>query len=96
MFKERLKITGKTIVSVMLQCALFIGGVVVFGTIVAIASQFAIVNAIINTILSIILGVFGLLFAVVVIVAICGFIHWLFVEPYKERKKKRRDENDNL
>lgn len=81
-FKERLAITLKFIIKEFLLPILII--VAIVGAVSWTAGKYAIIYTILNWAVVIFIS-FILLFAT------CVFVNWLFIEPYKSRKKENID-----
>jgi di/tricarboxylate transporter len=75
LFKERLRKTGKTILEqIIIPVTIWITGVILVATILIKTPTFMIVASLIA--LTVII--------MILLIALCVFIHWLFIEPFKK------------
>lgn len=78
MFKDRLNQTGKFIFGNLIMPALILIVIVTIGI-------FIILN--VPVLIDIALWGIGMFLGLLLLVGLLIFIHWLFIEPYKHRKK---------
>ena len=87
MFKERLIITGKKVGHGLLQVFLMVLMFALMIGLVVLVSEYPTLEMIVRYTVYSMIGLVALIFLVAGIVGTFIFIQWLFVEPYKERKR---------
>lgn len=89
MFKERLKIVGNKICYGLLQLFVLILTVSIPIGLVILAIEFPVIDNIIRYIIYSFIGLIVLILVVSAFLSTYVFINWLFVEPYKEKRKMK-------
>ena len=87
MFKERLKIVGRKICYglIPLGFSLLIIGICVVASILTV--KYPVIDTIIQYSIYSVIGICALIILLMVILKVYLFINWLFVEPFKTKKK---------
>lgn len=86
MFKERLKVACREGLYCLMQAVVFIVVIGLLIGLIVLVSEVPIIETIVGYIVYMIVGLFLLVLAGAIVVNVCVFINWLFIEPYKARK----------
>lgn len=87
MFKERLKIMGKKLATGLMNFGIALVAMSIYIGGMYLAMTFAIAITIMEWLIVLIVSLVVLVLLFIIGMHIYNFINWLFIEPYKEKKK---------